>query len=161
MIDCLNATVKAVSGGRRGILQLGLHVAWHTCTCQTGGRASRIGTSISPETASELPQRSARDRNANEGNIRPNFEKATTFLSGRIVATAVQLRPFTAPNELMLSICVCVCVVQSYLEPVYFYIYTVFSLQAVYVIALYLTAWLLSGSWLAGTLSGVWYLLNR
>ncbi|MED6239926.1 hypothetical protein ATANTOWER_013259, partial [Ataeniobius toweri] len=49
----------------------------------------------------------------------------------------------------------------AYLEPVYFYIYTVFSLQAVYVIALYLTAWLLSGSWLAGTLTGVWYILNR
>ena len=53
------------------------------------------------------------------------------------------------------------CVFQSYLEPVYFYIYTVFSLQAVYVIALYLTAWLLSGSWLAGALTGVWYILNR
>ena len=57
--------------------------------------------------------------------------------------------------------CVCVFLFQSYLEPVYFYIYTVFSLQAVYVIALYLTAWLLSGSWLAGTLTGVWYILNR
>lgn len=50
---------------------------------------------------------------------------------------------------------------QSYLEPMYFYIYTVFSLQAVYVIALYLTAWLLSGYWLAGALAGVWYILNR
>lgn len=53
------------------------------------------------------------------------------------------------------------CLLQPYLEPVYFYIYTVFSLQAVYVIALYLTAWLLSGSWLAGALAGVWYILNR
>lgn len=51
--------------------------------------------------------------------------------------------------------------VQAFLEPVYFYIYTVFSLQAVYVMALYLTAWLLSGSWLAGALSGIWYILNR
>lgn len=53
------------------------------------------------------------------------------------------------------------CLLQSYLEPVYFYIYTVFSLQAMYVIALYLTAWLLSGSWLAGALAAVWYILNR
>lgn len=53
------------------------------------------------------------------------------------------------------------CLLQPYLEPVYFYIYTVFSLQAVYVIALYLSAWLLSGSWLAGALAGVWYILNR
>lgn len=56
----------------------------------------------------------------------------------------------------------CVCVLfQAYLEPVYFYIYTVFSLQAVYVIALFITSWLLSGSWLAGALTGVWYILNR
>ncbi|CAB1339586.1 unnamed protein product [Coregonus sp. 'balchen'] len=45
---------------------------------------------------------------------------------------------------------------KAYLEPVYFYIYTVFSLQAVYVIALFITSWLLSGSWLAGALTGVW-----
>ncbi|XP_036952018.1 probable C-mannosyltransferase DPY19L3 isoform X2 [Acanthopagrus latus] len=64
-------------------------------------------------------------------------------------------------QEVFLSILYRLLPIQSYLEPVYFYIYTVFSLQAVYVIALYLTAWLLSGSWLAGTLTGVWYILNR
>ncbi|XP_029000060.1 probable C-mannosyltransferase DPY19L3 isoform X2 [Betta splendens] len=64
-------------------------------------------------------------------------------------------------QEVFLSVLYRALPVQSYLEPVYFYIYTVFSLQAVYVMALYLTAWLLSGSWLAGTLAGVWYILNR
>ncbi|XP_033959447.1 protein C-mannosyl-transferase DPY19L3 isoform X3 [Pseudochaenichthys georgianus] len=64
-------------------------------------------------------------------------------------------------QEVFLSVLYRLLPIQSYLEPVYFYIYTVFSLQAVYVIALYLTAWLLSGSWLAGTLTGVWYILNR
>ncbi|XP_041829358.1 probable C-mannosyltransferase DPY19L3 [Melanotaenia boesemani] len=64
-------------------------------------------------------------------------------------------------QEVFLSVLYRLLPVQSYLEPVYFYIYTVFSLQAVYVIGLYLTAWLLSGSWLAGTLAGVWYILNR
>ncbi|CAJ1048557.1 probable C-mannosyltransferase DPY19L3 isoform X2 [Xyrichtys novacula] len=64
-------------------------------------------------------------------------------------------------QEVFLSVLYRWLPVQSYLEPVYFYIYTVFSLQAVYVIALYLTAWLLSGSWLAGALTGVWYILNR
>uniref|UniRef100_A0A7N6BHV3 Dpy-19 like C-mannosyltransferase 3 n=1 Tax=Anabas testudineus TaxID=64144 RepID=A0A7N6BHV3_ANATE len=64
-------------------------------------------------------------------------------------------------QEVFLSVLYRSLPIQSYLEPVYFYIYTVFSLQAVYVIALYLTAWLLSGSWLAGTLTGVWYILNR
>uniref|UniRef100_A0A8C5H135 Probable C-mannosyltransferase DPY19L3 n=1 Tax=Gouania willdenowi TaxID=441366 RepID=A0A8C5H135_GOUWI len=64
-------------------------------------------------------------------------------------------------QEVFLSVLYRLFPIQSYLEPIYFYIYTVFSLQAVYVIALYLTAWLLSGSWLAGTLTGVWYILNR
>uniref|UniRef100_A0A674GV44 Dpy-19 like C-mannosyltransferase 3 n=1 Tax=Taeniopygia guttata TaxID=59729 RepID=A0A674GV44_TAEGU len=45
------------------------------------------------------------------------------------------------------------CVLQQYLEPVYFYIYTLFGLQAVYVIALYVTSWLLSGTWLSGLLT--------
>ncbi|XP_063336386.1 protein C-mannosyl-transferase DPY19L3 isoform X1 [Pelmatolapia mariae] len=64
-------------------------------------------------------------------------------------------------QEVFLSVLYRLLPIQSYLEPVYFYIYTVFSLQAVYVIALYLTAWLLSGCWLAGALTGVWYILNR
>lgn len=64
-------------------------------------------------------------------------------------------------QEVFLGVLYRLLPIQSYLEPVYFYIYTVFSLQAVYVIALYLTAWLLSGSWLAGALTGVWYILNR
>lgn len=64
-------------------------------------------------------------------------------------------------QEVFLSVLYRLLPIQSYLEPVYFYIYTVFSLQAVYVIGLYLTAWLLSGSWMAGALTGVWYILNR
>ncbi|KAF7687993.1 hypothetical protein HF521_013999 [Silurus meridionalis] len=64
-------------------------------------------------------------------------------------------------QEVLLSILYRILPIQSYLEPVYFYIYTVFALQAVYVLALFFTSWLLSGSWLAGTLAGVWYVLNR
>ncbi|XP_008840267.1 probable C-mannosyltransferase DPY19L3 isoform X2 [Nannospalax galili] len=51
--------------------------------------------------------------------------------------------------------------IQKYLEPVYFYIYTLFGLQAVYVIALYITSWLLSGTWLSGLLAALWYVTNR
>lgn len=58
-------------------------------------------------------------------------------------------------------VCGCLFVLQTYLEPIYFYIYTVFALQTVYVFALFITSWLLSDSWLAGALSGVWYILNR
>ncbi|KAJ7985832.1 hypothetical protein DPEC_G00344570 [Dallia pectoralis] len=64
-------------------------------------------------------------------------------------------------QEVFLAVLYRVLPIQAYLEPVYFYIYTVFSLQAVYVIALFLISWLLSGSWPAGVLGGVWYILNR
>ncbi|XP_036400424.1 probable C-mannosyltransferase DPY19L3 [Megalops cyprinoides] len=64
-------------------------------------------------------------------------------------------------QEVLLSILYRLLPIQNYLEPVYFYIYTVFALQAVYVIALYITSWLLSGSWLAGTLTATWYIINR
>ncbi|KAL4613630.1 putative C-mannosyltransferase DPY19L3 [Arapaima gigas] len=64
-------------------------------------------------------------------------------------------------QEVLLSILYRLLPVQAYLEPIYFYIYTVFALQAVYVIALYITSWLLSDSWLAGALAAVWYIINR
>uniref|UniRef100_A0A8C2CBC5 Dpy-19 like C-mannosyltransferase 3 n=1 Tax=Cyprinus carpio TaxID=7962 RepID=A0A8C2CBC5_CYPCA len=64
-------------------------------------------------------------------------------------------------QEVFLSILYRILPIQTYLEPIYFYIYTVFALQTVYVIALFITSWLLSDSWLAGALSGVWYILNR
>ncbi|XP_015224035.1 protein C-mannosyl-transferase DPY19L3 isoform X1 [Lepisosteus oculatus] len=64
-------------------------------------------------------------------------------------------------QELFLSILYRILPVQEYLEPVYFYIYTVFGLQTVYVMALYITSWLLSGTWLAGILTATWYILNR
>uniref|UniRef100_A0A3P9L3S6 Dpy-19 like C-mannosyltransferase 3 n=1 Tax=Oryzias latipes TaxID=8090 RepID=A0A3P9L3S6_ORYLA len=52
-------------------------------------------------------------------------------------------------QEVFLSVLYRLLPIKTYLEP------------AVYVIALYLTAWLLSGSWLAGALAGLWYILNR
>ncbi|XP_016410162.1 probable C-mannosyltransferase DPY19L3 [Sinocyclocheilus rhinocerous] len=64
-------------------------------------------------------------------------------------------------QEVFLSILYRILHIQTYLEPIYFYIYTVFALQTVYVISLFITSWLLSDSWLAGALSGVWYILNR
>ncbi|KAG9474836.1 hypothetical protein GDO78_003350 [Eleutherodactylus coqui] len=49
----------------------------------------------------------------------------------------------------------------SHLEPVYLYIYTLFGLQTVYVAALYVNSWLLSGTWLSGSLAALWYIVNR
>ncbi|XP_062817732.1 probable C-mannosyltransferase DPY19L3 isoform X1 [Anolis carolinensis] len=64
-------------------------------------------------------------------------------------------------QEVFLSILYTVFQVKNFLEPVYFYIYTVFGLQSIYVIALYVTSWLLSGTWLSGVLAAFWYITNR
>ncbi|XP_040427518.1 probable C-mannosyltransferase DPY19L3 isoform X2 [Cygnus olor] len=64
-------------------------------------------------------------------------------------------------QEVFLSILYRILPIKQYLEPVYFYIYTLFGLQAVYVIALYVTSWLLSGTWLSGLLAACWYITNR
>ncbi|XP_029332159.1 probable C-mannosyltransferase DPY19L4 isoform X2 [Mus caroli] len=47
------------------------------------------------------------------------------------------------------------------IEPVYFYIGIVFGLQGMYVTALFVTSWLMSGTWLAGMLTVAWFLINR
>ncbi|TKC45262.1 hypothetical protein EI555_008759, partial [Monodon monoceros] len=64
-------------------------------------------------------------------------------------------------QEVFLSILYRVLPIQKYIEPVYFYIYTLFGLQAMYVTALYITSWLLSGTWLSGLLAAFWYVTNR
>ncbi|XP_060041643.1 probable C-mannosyltransferase DPY19L3 isoform X3 [Erinaceus europaeus] len=64
-------------------------------------------------------------------------------------------------QEVFLSVLYRVLPIQKYLEPVYFYIYTLFGLQAIYVTALYVTSWLLSGTWLSGLLAAFWYITNR
>ncbi|XP_032892336.1 probable C-mannosyltransferase DPY19L3 isoform X2 [Amblyraja radiata] len=64
-------------------------------------------------------------------------------------------------QEVFLSILYRILSLQNYLEPVYFYVYTVFGLQALYVISLYMTSWLLSGTWISGALAALWYILNR
>lgn len=71
----------------------------------------------------------------------------------RVSYMAVRVTGF--PHKCLYSL------LQKYLEPVYFYIYTLFGLQAVYVTALYVTSWLLSGTWLSGLLAASWYVTNR
>jgi len=47
------------------------------------------------------------------------------------------------------------------LRPIFFYIYFVFSLQGLFLCALYLISWSLSGSWLSGVLTVVYVFMNR
>eukprot|EP00092_Neocalanus_flemingeri_P010313 GFUD01011110.1.p1 GENE.GFUD01011110.1~~GFUD01011110.1.p1 ORF type:complete len:1009 (-),score=246.24 GFUD01011110.1:254-3280(-) len=47
------------------------------------------------------------------------------------------------------------------LSPIFFYTYSVFSLQGLYLSALYLLAWTLSGTWVAGVLATLSVTINR
>ena len=47
------------------------------------------------------------------------------------------------------------------LSPIFFYTYSVFSLQGLYLSALYILAWSLSGTWLAGVLTAIGITINR
>uniref|UniRef100_A0A673ANE5 Dpy-19 like 4 n=1 Tax=Sphaeramia orbicularis TaxID=375764 RepID=A0A673ANE5_9TELE len=50
---------------------------------------------------------------------------------------------------------------QDFVEPIYFYVGAVFGLQAVYVTALFVCSWVMSGSWVAGMLAVAWYVIIR
>ena len=47
------------------------------------------------------------------------------------------------------------------LKPIFFYTYSVFFLQGVYLSCLYLMSWSLTGSWLTGVLTAISVCLNR
>lgn len=51
--------------------------------------------------------------------------------------------------------------IQDFVEPIYFYVGTVFGLQAVCVTALFVCSWVMSGTWVAGMLAVSWYVINR
>jgi len=47
------------------------------------------------------------------------------------------------------------------LNPIFFYTYAVFALQGIFLSALYLISWSLSGTWLTGVLAAVYAVVNR
>ncbi|XP_022081920.1 probable C-mannosyltransferase DPY19L3 isoform X2 [Acanthaster planci] len=51
--------------------------------------------------------------------------------------------------------------IQRAYPPIFFYIYSVFSLHGLYLVALYCTAWMLTRSWLAGVLASAFYVFNK
>ncbi|XP_060558912.1 probable C-mannosyltransferase DPY19L3 isoform X2 [Ruditapes philippinarum] len=64
-------------------------------------------------------------------------------------------------QEVVLSIIYRILPFKNFLEPVFFYINSVFALHGMLVCSLFVTAWMLSGSWLAGALAGCFYIFNR
>ncbi|KAL3883925.1 hypothetical protein ACJMK2_030151 [Sinanodonta woodiana] len=64
-------------------------------------------------------------------------------------------------QEVILSILYRLLPIKTLLEPIYFYINSIFALHAMLIWALFATAWMLSNSWLAGVLSAAFYVFNR
>ncbi|XP_041931808.1 probable C-mannosyltransferase DPY19L4 isoform X2 [Alosa sapidissima] len=95
----------------------------------------------------------------------PSFEKGVYDLlrdnrtvSGQTINAVEQLSLYP---ELITSLLYKLTGSQDVIEPVYFYIGVVFGLQAVYVTALFISSWVMSGTWVAGMLAVAWYIINR
>uniref|UniRef100_W5KDI5 Dpy-19 like 4 n=1 Tax=Astyanax mexicanus TaxID=7994 RepID=W5KDI5_ASTMX len=79
-------------------------------------------------------------------------------VSGQTINAVEQLSLYP---ELLSSLLYRLIGSQNAIEPVYFYIGVVFGLQAVYVTALFICSWVMSGTWVAGMLTVAWYIINR
>uniref|UniRef100_A0A8C2XL62 Dpy-19 like 4 n=1 Tax=Cyclopterus lumpus TaxID=8103 RepID=A0A8C2XL62_CYCLU len=91
----------------------------------------------------------------------PSFERGfyeltldNTTVSGQTI-NAVER--FSLYPELIISFIYRVTDIQ----PIYFYVGAVFGLQSIYVIALFVCSWVMSGTWVAGMLAVSWYVINR
>ncbi|XP_060771281.1 probable C-mannosyltransferase DPY19L4 isoform X2 [Neoarius graeffei] len=79
-------------------------------------------------------------------------------LSGQTINAVDQLSLYP---ELLSSLLYKLSGSQESIEPVYFYIGVVFALQAIYVTALFICSWVMSGTWVAGMLTVAWFIINR
>ncbi|KAG7324499.1 hypothetical protein KOW79_012515 [Hemibagrus wyckioides] len=79
-------------------------------------------------------------------------------ISGQTINAVEQLSLYP---ELLSSLLYKLSGSQDSMEPVYFYIGVVFALQAVYVTALFICSWVMSGTWVAGMLAVAWFIINR
>lgn len=64
-------------------------------------------------------------------------------------------------QEVVLSVLYRILPIKTWMQPIFFYINSVFALHAMLVWALFLTAYFLSGSWLAGILTACFYTFNK
>ncbi|XP_060742933.1 probable C-mannosyltransferase DPY19L4 isoform X1 [Tachysurus vachellii] len=79
-------------------------------------------------------------------------------VSGQTINAVEQLSLYP---ELLSSLLYKLSGSQDSIEPVYFYIGVVFALQAVFVTALFICSWVMSGTWVAGMLAVAWFIINR
>lgn len=71
------------------------------------------------------------------------------------------LERFNIYQEVILAALYRILPLQGSVEYVYFYIDTIFGLHGMYTVSLFVSSWLLSGSWLAGLLSASFYIFNK
>ncbi|KAM6904289.1 putative C-mannosyltransferase DPY19L4 [Lycodopsis pacificus] len=95
----------------------------------------------------------------------PSFERGfyELMLDNRTVSgqTINAVERLSLYPELITSFIYRVTGSQDFVEPIYFYVGAVFGLQAIYVTALFVCSWVMSGTWVAGMLTVSWYVINR
>ncbi|KAM9023448.1 putative C-mannosyltransferase DPY19L4 isoform 2-T2 [Ara ararauna] len=95
----------------------------------------------------------------------PSFERGVYELTHNnktiSLKTINAVQQMTLYPELIASVLYQASGSEEVIEPVYFYIGIVFGLQGIYVTALFVTSWVMSGTWLAGMLTVAWFIINR
>lgn len=75
--------------------------------------------------------------------------------------TETELRLFLLLYKVQIFLPLSLVSSQGAVDPVYFYIGIIFGLQGIYIGALFVTSWMMSGTWLAGILTAAWFIINR
>nr|XP_014434487.1 probable C-mannosyltransferase DPY19L4 isoform X3 [Pelodiscus sinensis] len=95
----------------------------------------------------------------------PSFERGVYELTHNnktiSLRTLNAVQQMTLYPELIASVLYQASGSEEVIEPMYFYIGIVFGLQGIYMAALFVTSWVMSGTWLAGMLTVAWFIINR
>ncbi|KAM9164354.1 putative C-mannosyltransferase DPY19L4 isoform 2-T2 [Pangshura tecta] len=95
----------------------------------------------------------------------PSFERGVYELTHNNKTVSLRtinaVQQMTLYPELIASVLYQASGSEEVIEPVYFYIGIVFGLQGIYMAALFVTSWVMSGTWLAGMLTVAWFIINR
>ncbi|XP_075776478.1 putative C-mannosyltransferase DPY19L4 isoform X3 [Pelodiscus sinensis] len=95
----------------------------------------------------------------------PSFERGVYELTHNNKTVSLRtlnaVQQMTLYPELIASVLYQASGSEEVIEPMYFYIGIVFGLQGIYMAALFVTSWVMSGTWLAGMLTVAWFIINR
>ncbi|XP_074843027.1 putative C-mannosyltransferase DPY19L4 isoform X3 [Carettochelys insculpta] len=95
----------------------------------------------------------------------PSFERGIYELTHNNKTVSLRtinaVQQMTLYPELLASVLYQASGSEEVIEPVYFYIGILFGLQGIYMAALFVTSWVMSGTWLAGMLTVAWFIINR